>query len=336
VTQIEGEVQKLAQFMDLRAVAIVGGVSIEEQGFALRHGAEIIIATPGRLVDCIDRRYIVLNQCNYVVLDEADRMIDLGFEQQVIKVLESMPAGFLKSENEEEAARQEALAAGVFRNTHLYSATMPAAVERLARKYLRRPAYVAIGEVGKAVDRIEQRVEFVKSDAEKRRHLLDLVNTGPPPPIMVFVNTKKNADSLAKTLDREGYKSAAIHSGKSQDQRELAMEGFKAGRFDILVATDVAGRGIDVKGITHVINYDMPPTIADYTHRIGRTGRAGSSGLATSFIMNDDSEIFYDLKQMLTTTGNAVPAELAKHPAAQMKPGGAATRKDTVIFALNG
>ena len=248
VQQIDEEVKKLAEFMGIRAVAIVGGVSIEEQGFALRHGAEIIIATPGRLVDCIDRRYIVLNQCNYVVLDEADRMIDLGFEPQVLKVLESMPAGFLKSENEDEAARQETQAAGgVYRTTHLYSATMPVTVERLARKYLRRPAYVAIGEVGKAVDRIEQRVEFVKGDNDKRKILLQLLNSGPPPPIMIFVNTKKTGDGIGRALDREGYKTAVIHSGKSQEQRELAMEGFKANRFDILVATDVAGRGIDVK-----------------------------------------------------------------------------------------
>jgi len=339
VLQIEQETMKFASFLAFRTVALVGGQPIEEQGFALRRGCEIVIATPGRLNDCIERRYIVLNQCNYVVLDEADRMIDLGFEPQVNSVLDAMPSVMLKSENEEEAELQEReLVAGMtkYRITTMYSATMPPGVERLARKYLRRPAYITIGEAGKTVDTIKQQVEFIKNENDKRKKLEHLLETGPPPPIMIFVNKKKTCDLLTKSLERLGYRTATLHSGRVQEQREAAMDGFRTGKFDILVATDVVGRGIDVKGVTHVINYDMPKTIQDYTHRIGRTGRAGESGVATSFLSGDDTDIMYDLKHMLTVTNNFVPNELAKHPSAQYKPGSVPDRQkrsETVIYA---
>jgi len=318
---------------------LVGGQSIDEQGFLLRKGCEIVIAAPGRLFDCIERRYIVLNQCYYVVLDEAYRMMEAGFEPQVNAILDAMPATNLKSENEEEAERQEReFITGVrrYRITTMYSATMPAAVERLARKYLRRPAAIAIGEAGKTVDTIRQAIEFVHNENDKRKKLERLLETGPAPPIIIFANKKKSCDVIAKHLEKIGYKATALHSGRQQEQRELAMEGFRSKRFDILVATDVAGRGIDVKGVTHVINYDMPKTIEDYTHRIGRTGRAGESGLATSLLMNEDTDIMYDLKAMLVNTNNHVPPELAKHPAAQYKSGTVPDRpkrSETVIYA---
>jgi len=339
VLQIEQETMKFATYMGLRTVALVGGQSIDEQGFLLRKGCEIVIASPGRLNDCLERRFVVLNQCNYVVLDEADRMIDMGFEPQVNAILDAMPSTFMKSENEEEAERQEReFATGVrkYRITTMYSATMPAGVERLARKYLRRPASIAIGEFGKKVDSIKQVIEFVKSESDKRRKLEYLLETGPAPPIIVFSNKKKSCDVISKHLEKLGYRSTALHAGRAQEQRELAMEGFRAGRFDVLVATDVAGRGIDVKGVTHVINYDMPKTIEDYTHRIGRTGRAGEKGLATSFLLNEDSDIMYDLKNLLQNTNNIVPNELAKHPNAQHKVGSVPDRpkrSETVIYA---
>ena len=335
VQQIEQETNKFAQFVGLRTVSIVGGVPIDQQITQLRKGCEIVIATPGRLNDCIDSRYLVLNQCTYIVLDEADRMIDLGFEPQVNAVLDAMPSSNIKSEDEVEALKQEGKI-GVYRTTIMYSATMPAGVERLSRKFLRRPAYVIIGEVGKAVDRIEQRVEWVKGEEDKRKKLINLLTDGPPPPIIIFVNKKANCDGISKQLEKLGWRATTLHSGRNQLQREAAIEGFKAGRFDVLIATDVAGRGIDVPGVTHVINYDMPKNIEDYTHRIGRTGRAGLEGLATSFLTADDTDVMYDLKQMLSSGGNYVPSELANHPSAQYKPGSIPDRpqrRDTVIYA---
>eukprot|EP01087_Luapelamoeba_hula_P017529 TRINITY_DN5538_c0_g1_i5.p1 TRINITY_DN5538_c0_g1~~TRINITY_DN5538_c0_g1_i5.p1 ORF type:complete len:496 (+),score=97.07 TRINITY_DN5538_c0_g1_i5:862-2349(+) len=332
--QIEAETRKFAAPMGIRVVSIVGGESIEEQGFALQRGCEVLIATPGRLNDCLDRRYIVLNQCNYVVLDEADKMVDMGFEQQVLNVLEAMPAGSWKSTDETEAEAQER--AGKFRLTHMYSATMPLPLEKMARRYLRRPATVTVGEVGHAVERIEQRVEWVKGEADKKRKLVELLYTGIEPPIIVFTNQKKSCDSLAKALDQLGFKCAALHAGKSQDQRRCAMSDFKQGKHDILVATDVAGRGIDVKGVTHVVNYDLPKEIGSYTQRIGRTGRAGMTGTAVSFITADDTDIMYDLTQMLMKEGYAVPRELLQHPASRTKPGAVPDRKprrDTVIYS---
>jgi ATP-dependent RNA helicase DDX23/PRP28 len=192
--QIEEETNKFATFMRVRTVCLVGGQSIEEQGFQLRRGCEIIIATPGRLIDCLKSQYAVLNQCNYVVLDEADRMIDMGFEAQVNEVLDAMPSASLKSENEDEAANQETRSATgecLYRTTMMYSATMPPGVERLARKYLRRPASVAIGTVGRVVDRIEQRIRFARNEGDKFNILTDVLNKSPDPPIIIFANQKR-------------------------------------------------------------------------------------------------------------------------------------------------
>merc|ERR1719454_373126 len=196
---------------------------------------------------------------------------------------------------------------------------MPTTVERLARQFLRCPAHVSVGDPGQGKKDIEQRLEFI-SEAKKKKRLEELLQ-GSEPPIIVFVNQKKAVDVLAKSLDNSGYKVVAIHGGKTQEQREWAMQSFKEGRFDVLVATDVAGRGLDIEGVQQVINFDMPKTIEDYTHRIGRTGRAGLKGLACSFITPEDSEIFYDLCQFLKSSNQIVPPELANHPAAKFKPG---------------
>jgi ATP-dependent RNA helicase DDX23/PRP28 len=332
--QIENETKKFAKYSSYRTVLVVGGQPIEEQAMKLRKGCEIIIATPGRLNDCLVSRYVVLNQCNYIVLDEADRMIDMGFETQVIQILESMPRETLKSEVEEVAELQEKDHRNKFRTTLMFSATMPPEVERLSRNYLRRPGVIYIGVVGRAVDRIKQNVVFVKSDHEKKTRLEQLLREGPPPPIIIFVNQRKTCDNIAKYINKLAYRVTTLQGGRSQDQRDWSLSEFREGRYDILVATDIAGRGLDVKGVTHVINYDLPKNIEQYTHRIGRTGRAGESGLATSFFTNEDAEILYDLKKMLQDTENPVPHELASHPEAQMKPGGfvAQSRRDTVIY----
>ncbi|KAG5541916.1 hypothetical protein RHGRI_021668 [Rhododendron griersonianum] len=271
--QIEEETAKFARYLGIRVVLIVGGQSIEEQG------CEVVIATPGRLIDCLERRFAVLNQCNYVVLDEADRMIDMGFEPQVVGVLDAMPSSNFKPKNEDEELDKKK----IYRTTCMFSATMPPAVERLARKYLRNPVVVTIA--------------------------------------IVFINTKKNADGLAKSLDKAGYRVTTLHGGKSQEQREISLKGFREKRYNVLVATDVAGRGIDIPDVAHVIDYDMPGNIEMYTHRIGRTGRAGKTGVAATFLTLGDSDVFYDLKQMLIQSNSPVPPELERHKSSKFKPG---------------
>ncbi|KAH7856955.1 hypothetical protein Vadar_007301 [Vaccinium darrowii] len=311
--QIEDETVKFAHYLGIKVVSIVGGQSIEEQGFKIRQGCEVVIATPGRLIDCLERRYAVLNQCNYVVLDEADRMIDMGFEPQVVGVLDAMPSSNFKPENEDEELDEKK----IYRTTYMFSATMPPAVERLARKYLRNPVVVTIGTAGKTTDLITQHVIMVK-ESEKLFKLQKLLDELGDKTAIVFINTKKSADSLAKALDKAGYRVTTLHGGKSQEQREISLEGFRAKRYNVLVATDVAGRGIDIPDVAHVINHDMPGNIEMYTHRIGRTGRAGKTGLATTFLTLHDSDVFYDLKQMLIQSNSPVPPELARHEASKL------------------
>nr|XP_043605889.1 DEAD-box ATP-dependent RNA helicase 21-like isoform X2 [Erigeron canadensis] len=329
--QIEEETVKFAHYLGIKVVSIVGGQSIEEQGFKIRQGCEVVIATPGRLIDCLERRYAVLNQCNYVVLDEADRMIDMGFEPQVVGVLEAMPSSNFKPENEDEELDEKR----IYRTTYMFSATMPTAVERLARKYLRNPVVVTIGTAGKATDLITQHVIMVK-ESEKMPRLQRLLDELVDKTAIVFINTKKSADHVSKTLEKAGYRVTTLHGGKSQEQREISLEGFRTKRFNVLVATDVAGRGIDIPDVAHVINYDMPGTIDMYTHRIGRTGRAGKTGTATTFLTLQDSDVFYDLKQMLTQSNSSVPPELARHEASKFKPGSIPDRpprRNDTVFA---
>ncbi|EEB18879.1 pre-mRNA-splicing ATP-dependent RNA helicase prp28, putative [Pediculus humanus corporis] len=337
--QIEEETNKFGNPLGIRTVVVVGGLSREEQGFRLRLGCEIVIATPGRLIDVLENRYLVLNQCTYIVLDEADRMIDMGFEPDVQKILEYMPVTNLKPDTEE-AEDDKFLLANYnskkkYRQTVMFTATMPPAVERLARTYLRRPAVVYIGSVGKPVERVEQIVHIV-SEQDKRRKLCELLARGVEPPVIIFVNQKKGADVLARGLEKLGYNACTLHGGKGQEQREYALSSLKNGTKDILVATDVAGRGIDIKDVSMVINYDMAKTIEDYTHRIGRTGRAGKHGIAVSFCTKDDSGLFYDLKQLILSSPiSTCPPELLNHPDAQHKPGTVVTKKrrEEKIFA---
>ncbi|KAK9120269.1 hypothetical protein Scep_018362 [Stephania cephalantha] len=329
--QIEDETVKFAHYLGIKVVSIVGGQSIEEQGFKIRQGCEVVIATPGRLIDCLERRYAVLNQCNYVVLDEADRMIDMGFEPQVVGVLDAMPSSNLKPENEDEELDEKR----IYRTTYMFSATMPPAVERLARKYLRNPVVVTIGTAGKATDLITQHVIMMK-ETEKMSRLHKLLNELGDKTAIVFVNTKKNADNVSKALDKAGYRVTTLHGGKSQEQREISLEGFRTKRFNVLVATDVAGRGIDIPDVAHVINHDMPNQIEMYTHRIGRTGRAGKTGVATTFLTMHDTDVFYDLKQMLIQSNSPVPPELARHEASKFKPGtipDRPPRRNDTVFA---
>ncbi|CAB3245441.1 unnamed protein product [Arctia plantaginis] len=337
--QIEEETNKFGIPLGITSVVVVGGLSREDQGFKLRLGCEIVIATPGRLIDVLENRYLVLTRCTYVVLDEADRMIDMGFEPDVQKILEYMPVSNVKPDTDAAEDASVLLAnynsKKKYRQTVMFTATMPPAVERLARSYLRRPAIVYIGSIGKPVDRTEQ-VVFMIGENEKRRKLTEILQRGVEPPIIIFVNQKKGADVLAKGLEKLGFNACTLHGGKGQEQRDFALASLKNGSKDILVATDVAGRGIDIKDVSIVINYDMAKTIEDYTHRIGRTGRAGKTGKAISFVTKEDSALFYDLKQVLLSSSvSTCPPELMNHPEAQHKPGTVVTKKrrEEMIFA---
>jgi len=332
--QIEEETRKLARFTPFRVVAVVGGQAIEEQGVKLRRGAEVVVATPGRLADCLERAYAVLNQCHYVVLDEADRMIDMGFEPQVVKVLEAMPAAALKpadvdlDEMEKSSNSNDGIKRSIYRTTYMFSATMPPAVERLARTYLRRPVVVTIGRAGRATDNVTQKVTMLKEN-EKPSALLsavrDAASSSRDPAasrVIVFVNTRNASDAVARALEGAGKRVVVLHGGKSQDTREAGLAAFRAGSTDFLVATDVAGRGIDVAGVGLVVNYDMPGTIDAYTHRIGRTGRAGKKGEAITFLTSKDTDVYYDLKKLLEESKAVVPSALASHEASRQPGGG--------------
>jgi ATP-dependent RNA helicase DDX23/PRP28 len=296
--QIEIEAKKFATPLGFTCVSIVGGHSLEEQAYNLRDGAEIIIATPGRLVDCIERRVLVLSQCCYVIMDEADRMIDLGFEEPVNKILDALPVANMKpdSEEAEDAVVMSQSLGGKdrYRQTMMYTATMPIAVERIARKYLRRPAIVTIGNAGEAVDTVEQRVEFVAGEDKRKKRLLEILSSREfAPPIIVFVNIKRNCDAVARDIKHAGFTSVTLHGSKTQEQREAALASVRNGSTDVLVATDLAGRGIDVPDVSLVVNFNMATNIESYTHRVGRTGRAGKSGVAITFLGNEDTDVMY-------------------------------------------
>lgn len=299
-----------------RFVCIVGGTSIEAQGLSLRQGADVVVATPGRLIDCIESRYLVFNQCDYVVLDEADTMINMGFEPQVELILEKLNNVHAKSSSEADTIKQELLSAEgkeSFRTTVMFSATMPRSVETLARKYMKFPVVVRVGDRDTSKNqRIEQHIVMC-SEATKASKFKAAVGATAPP-VIVFVNSRVQCKPVSQMLSDLGFSVTELHAGKTQTQREENLELFKSKEVDVLVATDVASRGLDISGIQHVINYDMPSSIEKYTHRIGRTGRAGKSGLATTFLTEHDSEMFKDLHSYLLGTGAVVPKELEHHP----------------------
>lgn len=297
VNQIEEDINTLDQLSPspVRTVAVVGGNSAENQGFHLQEGCDVVIATPGRLIDLLSSRIAVLNHCSYIVLDEADRMIDMGFEAQVNKVLESLVVP-LQS-----------------RTTFMFSATMPPKIVALAQRFMRAsPIVIRIGdeESGKN-KKIEQNVLLLHNEAAKEAQL-DRLLARSEPPIIVFCNSKANCDQLVRYLKSRGQRAVALHSGRNQEEREGNLRNFKDGHHHILVATDVAGRGLDVEGVSHVINYDCPTLIDRYSHRIGRTGRAGKTGLATTLVVKgvDDPSVLQGIAEYLRETGQIVPKDL--------------------------
>ena len=264
--QVEESVARYARESGLQAVAVFGGVPLEPQEKKLRRGVDIVVATPGRLIDHIERQNVVFDDLEVLVLDEADRMLDMGFAPQINRIVRELPP---------------------YRQTLLFSATMPPEVEALARKYLRRPTVVQVGRRSEAASTVTHAVYPVPRE-RKSELLISLLRDGQLDSVLVFTRTKHGADKVVRELNDAGVEATAMHADKTQAQRTRAIEDFKAGKIRVLVATDIAQRGLDISGITHVINYDVPQQAEDYVHRIGRTGRAAATGDAFTFMAPDE------------------------------------------------
>ena len=264
---------------DLRITLVVGGKSINVQAERLARGTDILVATPGRLIDLMDRRAIDLSQTSFLVLDEADQMLDIGFIHALRRI-----APMLSRE----------------RQTMMFSATMPKAMAQLARDYLTDAIRVEVSPPGKVADRVTHSVHFVAKD-QKQDLLIELLGGHRDDRALVFSRTKHGAEQLMKHLDRAGFAATSIHGNKSQGQRDRAIAAFKAGSVRVLVATDVAARGIDIPGVGHVYNYDLPNLPENYVHRIGRTARAGHSGRAIAFCAADEVAELKAIEKVLGT-----------------------------------
>jgi len=259
--QISDSIKTYGRHMRMRQAVVMGGVGQRPQIEALRRGVDILIATPGRLLDLANQRHVELGRCEYLIIDEADRMLDMGFIRDVRKIVAKLPGQ---------------------RQTMLFSATMPAEVARLAGDILYEPERVEVAARTVTVEAIEQHVHHLASTA-KRDHLAKLLQAPDLAKVIVFTRTKRGADQVVKRLAKDGVSAEAMHGNKSQNARQRALENFRTGRSRVLVATDIAARGIDVDDITHVINFELPHEPESYIHRIGRTARAGAAGIAISF-----------------------------------------------------
>ena len=276
--QIEQEIKKFAAGLGLRTVLVVGGVSRYSQVQRMMRGADIVVGCPGRVVDLMNTRELVIDQCQFFVLDEADRMLDLGFMPDIRKVVNALPS-----------RRQSAL----------FSATMPAEIAKLANGLLRDPVRVEIAAISAGPSKIEQSVHLAEGP-EKRNLLISLLKQPEFSRTIVFTRTKRGADRVALMLNSSKISAAALHGNLSQNQRQRALDAFKAGEVRALVATDIAARGIDVNAVSHVINFELPNEPESYVHRIGRTARNGADGMAVAFC--DATELPY-LNQIEKLTG---------------------------------
>lgn len=274
----------------LRSVLAIGGIPVAESLDVISRGVHIMVATPGRLMDMLDKKMVHLNMCRYLCMDEADRMIDMGFEEDVRTIF-----SFFKGQ----------------RQTLLFSATMPKKIQNFARSALVKPVTINVGRAGAASINVIQEVEYVKQEA-KIVYLLECLQKTTPP-VLIFAEKKQDVDAIHEYLLLKGIEAVAIHGGKDQEERSRSVEAFRAGKKDVLVATDVASKGLDFQDIQHVINYDMPDDVENYVHRIGRTGRSGKIGLATTFINKaNDESVLLDLKHLLIEAKQKVPPFLAE------------------------
>jgi ATP-dependent RNA helicase RhlE len=280
--QVEESVQKYARHSQLTVVSVYGGVPLDPQQKKLRAGVDIVVATPGRLIDHLERQNVVFDDLEVLVLDEADRMLDMGFAPQINRIVADVPQ---------------------YRQTLLFSATMPPEVEALARKYLRKPIVVQVGRRSQAASTVTHAVYPVPRD-RKSALLASLLREAALDSVLVFTRTKHGADRVVRHLEREGIEATAMHADKTQPQRTKALEDFKSGKVRVLVATDIAQRGLDISDITHVVNYDVPQQAEDYVHRIGRTGRAEKEGDAFTFMAPDEIAMVRSIERVI---GQPIP-----------------------------
>jgi len=286
--QIDESLAAYGRHTGLSHLVVFGGVSQVPQVNSLRNGVDILIATPGRLLDLIDQRHINVSQISLFVLDEADRMLDMGFIHDVKKVISKLPAK---------------------RQTLFFSATMPPEIANLANTILNNPARVEVTPVSSTAEKVEQGLYYVDK-ADKRSLLLHILKDENIKSVLVFTRTKHGADKVVKDLNRAGIDAEAIHGNKSQTARQRALTLFKTGQLRVLVATDIAARGIDVDDLSHVINYELPNVAETYVHRIGRTGRAGASGIALSFCDVEERAYLKDINKLIT---KSIPV-IEEHP----------------------
>ncbi|MBL8289947.1 MAG: DEAD/DEAH box helicase [Rubrivivax sp.] len=286
--QVAASVKKYAQQTLLRSAVVFGGVDMKPQTEELRKGVEVLIATPGRLLDHIESKVAVLNQVEYVVLDEADRMLDIGFLPDLQRILSYLPKE---------------------RQTLLFSATFSPEIKRLASSYLQDPVTVEVARPNATAATVEQRFYSVTDD-DKRAVVRRLLRERDLTQALVFVNSKIGAARLARAFERDGLKTQALHGDKSPDERLKALAAFKRGEVELLVATDVAARGLDIADLPGVFNFDVPFNAEDYVHRIGRTGRAGASGLAITLVTRDDSRMISEIERLIKKKIEIEPIEL--------------------------
>ena len=275
--QIERSILGYGRFTDLKALAVYGGVSINNQIAALRRGVDIVVATPGRLIDHIERKTIELSGVEVLVLDEADRMLDMGFVHDVRRIVGGLPKK---------------------RQTLLFSATISREVKTLAADMLKSPKVIQIGRPRNPIDTITQHIYAVEK-VLKMDLLLHMIEDWRMFSVLVFSRTKYGADRISRRLKRAGVVAVSIHSGRTQNQRQQALDGFRSGKYQVMVATDIAARGIDVEGISHVINYDVPTHAEDYVHRIGRTGRAEATGDAITFVSSEEEKYLREVGKFI-------------------------------------
>jgi superfamily II DNA/RNA helicase len=278
--QVAENVKKYAKHTNLRSVVVFGGVDMKPQTAALKAGVEVLIATPGRLLDHIEAKNCVLNQVEYVVLDEADRMLDIGFLPDLQRILSYLPKA---------------------RQTLLFSATFSPEIKRLAQSYLQDPILVETARPNQTASTVEQR--FISAtDDDKRAIIKQILKERAIRQAIVFGNSKLGVARLARAFERDGLRTAALHGDKSQDERLKSLDAFKRGEVDLLVATDVAARGLDIADLPAVFNFDVPFNAEDYVHRIGRTGRAGASGLAVTLVTKSDARLVADIEKLTKRT----------------------------------
>jgi len=275
--QVEESVRLYGKHLPFKSAVIFGGVKINPQIVALRKGVEIVVATPGRLLDHISQKTIDLSKVDFLILDEADRMLDMGFVNDIKKVMTHLPKE---------------------RQTLLFSATYSDEIKKLSEKFLRSPSLIEVARRNISSEIVKQAVYHV--DKERKRELLThLINEGAWQQVLVFTRTKHGANRLSGQLEKDGITSAAIHGNKSQNARTKALDDFKKGQVRVLVATDIAARGIDIDQLPHVINYELPNVSEDYVHRIGRTGRAGNEGEALSLVCVDEDEFLKNIEKLI-------------------------------------